>query len=312
MTTLLTFRDTVKGFYSRYDYILTPVVKFLLALLVFINIKNNTGYMELLNHGILITGVSLICAFLPIEFLAGLGFFFVIAQSIKVSVDSCLVGVALILMFYFGYMRFSPKMGVLVFIVPVLQGMHILYVLPVVAGFLFGPVAIIPIAFGLLLCNYEEQLKNLVSVLATSAQEDEKVQGYHYILEKLISDKEMLLSMVVVAMVILITYLIYRMSFEHSWVVSFVVGGIMTIVGCLAGSVLFSVKINSVPVLIGSILGVLSALVIQFVKGVVDYQRTEVLQFEDDNYYYYVKAVPKLSVAEKKENVKHINSKINS
>ena len=50
---------------------------------------------------------------------------------------------------------------------------------------------------------------------------------------------------------------------------------------------------------------------IQFIKGVVDYQRTEILQFEDDNYYYYVKAVPKLSITVKNENVKHINSKSN-
>ena len=39
----------------------------------------------------------------------------------------------------------------------------------------------------------------------------------------------------------------------------------------------------------------------------VDYQRTEYTQFEDDQYYYYVKAVPKVEMAAKHVNVKHIN-----
>ena len=40
-----------------------------------------------------------------------------------------------------------------------------------------------------------------------------------------------------------------------------------------------------------------------------DYQQTEHLQFEDDEYYYYVKAVPKMTVSEVNKSVKHINSK---
>ena len=41
----------------------------------------------------------------------------------------------------------------------------------------------------------------------------------------------------------------------------------------------------------------------------VDYSGTEYVQFEDDDYYYYVKAVPKLKVAKRDVKVKHINVK---
>ena len=37
--------------------------------------------------------------------------------------------------------------------------------------------------------------------------------------------------------------------------------------------------------------------------------RTERVQFEDDEYYYYVKAVPKMYVAVKEKQVKTINAK---
>jgi len=41
----------------------------------------------------------------------------------------------------------------------------------------------------------------------------------------------------------------------------------------------------------------------------VDYSRVEHTQFEDDEYYYYVRAVPKAFVSVEDKQVKHINAK---
>lgn len=311
MTTLWTFRDGAKTIYSRYDYVFTPILKLILALLIFMNINGRTGYMTVLNQFFTIFLLSIVCAFLPIEFLAGISFLVLLAHSFKVSLDACLVGMALVLIFYCGYMRFVPKTGVLVFLVPLFQMLHLTYGIPVLFGFLFGPAAMIPVAFGLIVSSYETELAELLNVLAAASEDDEAVQGYQYILNELISNKEMMLTMLVFAVVILITYLVYRLSFEYSWIVSFFVGGILNIVLFLLGGVMFSVEVDIIPVLLGSVVSILLAVVIQFFKGVLDYQRTELLQFEDDDYYYYVKAIPKLSIAEKKENIKRINSKTN-
>ena len=91
--------------------------------------------------------------------------------------------------------------------------------------------------------------------------------------------------------------------------VSFLVAGVLNIVLFLVGSVTLTIEMSIGAILLESIVGVLIAMLFQFWKGIVDYQRTEVLQFEDDDYYYYVKAIPKLSVSESNKNVKHINSK---
>ena len=39
------------------------------------------------------------------------------------------------------------------------------------------------------------------------------------------------------------------------------------------------------------------AAVYHFFVFAVDYTRTEYVQFEDDDYYYYVKAVPKIAIS---------------
>ena len=56
------------------------------------------------------------------------------------------------------------------------------------------------------------------------------------------------------------------------------------------------------------LLSLLLAVVLQFFVFNVDYSRTEKVQFEDDEYYYYVKAVPKIVVARPEKKVKQINS----
>ena len=51
------------------------------------------------------------------------------------------------------------------------------------------------------------------------------------------------------------------------------------------------------------------ALVLDFMILSVDYSRVEHTQFEDDEYYYYVRAVPKAFVSVEDKQVKHINAK---
>ena len=49
------------------------------------------------------------------------------------------------------------------------------------------------------------------------------------------------------------------------------------------------------------------ALGIEFFSFNLDYSRTEKVQFEDDDYYYYVKAVPKVTLTAPDRRVKKIN-----
>lgn len=61
--------------------------------------------------------------------------------------------------------------------------------------------------------------------------------------------------------------------------------------------------------IIGNIAAVVIGFIMEFFLFSVDYSRTERLQFEDDEYYYYVKAIPKISVTAPEKTVKHINER---
>ena len=117
-----------------------------------------------------------------------------------------------------------------------------------------------------------------------------------------------MLTIVVFAVVLIITHVIYRLSVEYSWYAAIIVGGLFEIILFLVGNVVLNASISIGEILLGSICAVIIAVVAQFFKTVVDYSRVENTQFEDEEYYYYVKAVPKIVMTKQQKNVKKINT----
>ena len=65
-------------------------------------------------------------------------------------------------------------------------------------------------------------------------------------------------------------------------------------------------------IVLGTAAAVVVGLLMEFFLFHLDYTRTERVQFEDDEYYYYVKAVPKVFVPSKNKRVKQINKRKNT
>ena len=63
-----------------------------------------------------------------------------------------------------------------------------------------------------------------------------------------------------------------------------------------------------VELLLGTLGSMVIAGIYNFLIFSVDYSRTEYTQFEDDDYYYYVKAVPKITISTPDVKVQKINS----
>ena len=76
----------------------------------------------------------------------------------------------------------------------------------------------------------------------------------------------------------------------------------------LAGSSMMGISISVVPMIIFAVVAVLLGLVLEFFAYGGDYTRTERLEYEDDEYYYYVKAVPKALVTTSERSIKKINA----
>ena len=84
-------------------------------------------------------------------------------------------------------------------------------------------------------------------------------------------------------------------------------GAVSLIVVTLIGDIVSDTQISIAGVILGTLVSALLMLVLEFFAFNLDYSRTEKVQFEDDDYYYYVKAVPKVTVSTPERKVKKIN-----
>lgn len=299
MATLLAFRDGVKNFCSKYDKFVSPLCKFVLALVMFGSIESLTGYSDKLGM-VGVIAAAFVCAFISESFTLALGGVYAAFQVFCANTELGITFAVIFVIMYCIYIRFFPKASWPIMYMPFLYIINFPFLMPVLAGIFVGAAGIVPAAFGCIFYYFLDYTADYVKLLEGTEVKDNVVEGYKYMFEHLVQDKTLLLTIVVFAVVIVLTWIIYRMSFAYSWYVAIVTGGLVEIILFLVGTMSMEVDISLAGALLGCILAILVAIVVQFFKTVVDYASVENTQFEDDDYYYYVKAVPKVVTTEKK------------
>ena len=227
----------------------------------------------------------------------------VLLHLFKLSMMLSAVALVVFLLFYFIYLKFAPDQGILIVLYPVLAQFNLHYMIPLVGAMAFNPFAALPIAFGVIFMKVIGYLQEAASLGDPGTDVKEIMTSYQYIFDKLFADKEMVAYIAVFTLVILIVYGISRLAVDYSWYIAIGVGTLVNVIG-LAIQASGIEGMSVVMVVIGSVIGGLLAAVIQFMGCTLDYARKESLQFEDDDYYYYVKAVPKIQITQAERTVK--------
>ncbi len=307
MAELLVFKNAVRDFLRKYDEIAIPVLKFIASLILFISVNSMFGYSELFGKGIVIFLLSVLSALLSGAFTLFITGVDIAVHSFALSTEVGLVFVIIFIVMYCMYVKFFPRTSYIILISMVLCFLKIPYVIPLAAAVLAGYAGIVPVAFGVVLYYFSSYASDIADML-NSAADIENLTTYQYLIDDLFKDKTMLLYIMCFVIAMLVVCVIYRMQFDYSWYIAIAVGGVVNIIVFLIGGYAVDVNISIIAVLFGTILGMIVAVIIQFFKGIVDYSRKEIVQFEDDDYYYYVKAVPKLKVSSANKNVKKINT----
>lgn len=308
MTTLLVIKQTLLMIYGRFEVYITPLLKFLLALFTLLMINSRLGYMESLNRTTIVLIVALMCSFMPMNFIVLVGAVFSILHLYAFSMEcAAVVGAGFLLLFLL-YLRFSPKDTVVVVLMPLCFLLKIPYVIPISMGLVGGPASAISVACGVIVYYMLHYVTQNETVIASMADE-ETAAKFKAIIDGLLKNKEMVVIIAAFATTVIVVYLLRRLSIDYAWTIAMIAGAVVNIMVLLVGDLIFDTNQSLISMLLGTVISFLIVLVLQFFVFYVDYSRTENVQFEDDEYYYYVKAVPKVTVARTDKKVKQINSK---
>jgi hypothetical protein len=311
MTSLLELKQYIKRFYIKNETYITYVWKFVLALVTIAMINSKLGFMQALNNFAIVLMASLLCSILPANFIVLLAAVFILGHLYTAALESALIAAIIFLLMFLLYFRFSPKDTLAVLLTPIFFALHIPYVMPLAMGLLGLPTSVVSVSFGIVisyLINFFAA-GNTVGKIGTDVEEASN--QFSQVLSGILGDKTMLVMIIAFSVTIVVVYIIRRTSIDYSWRIAIAAGAVSLIVCTLVGDMVMDTQISFFGVILGTIVSAALMLVVEFFAFNVDYNRTEKVQFEDDEYYYYVKAVPKVTVSTPDRRVKRINKASN-
>lgn len=307
MTALLELRENLKKIYSRNEAFILPVIKFLLSFIVLSIINGKMGYMTKLDNMAIVLIVSLLCSFLPTGFMAFFAMMFAVLHMYALSIETAAVGLVVFLLLYLLFLRFTEKEALVVVLTPVLCMLKLPYVMPVAMGLIGTPASCVSVGCGVVVYYLlQTVITNAPTINSMGAEE--ATAKLRLLIDGMLGNKAMLVMIAAFAITVIVVYLIRRMSVDHSWTIAMVAGVMIEVMILLVGDLMYDTNLSIVSALLGAVVTLIACKIIEFFRFCLDYSRTEKVQFEDDEYYYYVKAVPKMTVAAPTNTVKKINT----
>jgi len=308
MTELLEFKEKLKSIYARYDTYFDIALKFIVALVAVVLINSNIGYMEKLSNPLVTVIIALICALLPYGLIAVVLAGVILANVYAVSLEMTLIIGLLFFVIAVLYYSFHPSDAYILIVTPILFAFKLPYLVPLLAGLGLGFTSIVPVSCGIILYYILTFVKANAALLTNDSAMD-ITERYVSLLKGIITGKEMWFIIIVFALTIIIVFLIRNLSFNYSRYIAIGIGVVVMLLGLFVGQGLLAIIVmqSTIGALASLVISALIAcLMVTFVFS-VDYKRTEYTQFEDDDYYYYVKAVPKFKVSQSDIKVQRFN-----
>jgi len=297
MKQLLVIKERLKKFVGKNEVFILPVLKFVLTFMALSRINSSLGFMSRLTNGAITLIVALAGSFLPMNLTLVILALITIAHVYALSLECAIVVLVLFLVLFLLYFRFSAKDSVAVMLVPLSFVYKIPYVLPVSMGLIGEPTSMVSAGCGVVVYH----VLHFISVNAADLKSDGKISlsmmgSFKELVDQIINNKAMLVLTVAFAATVLVVYVIRRLSIPYCWAIAIVAGTMADFIIVLVGNSATKAGISAGGAFLGMIVSIIFNIILQYFCFDLDYNRTEKLQFEDDEYYYYVKAVPKNTI----------------
>lgn len=297
MNAIARMREGVRSFYASYDVYIRPVLKFALAVLIFIAINGQLGYMNALNNLFVILILAVICAILPLNGIVVIGTALIVAHCFGLGVEVGGFALILYVVMVLLYFRFVPKDAIALLLCPVAFMLNIPLLIPLTIGLLCGPISAITVVCGLTSWQFIHIVSESIQPLKNSA--DATLLDVLQAMPQELVSRDSILLMITFVVVMLVVTVIRKLISSHSWEIAIVVGSFLYVFLMMSGANILGTEIVLSELVFGTVVSALIALILEFFFYNADYSGSEYLEFEDDKYYYHVKVIPKILPADR-------------
>jgi hypothetical protein len=232
-----------------------------------------------------------------------------LCAAISASLEIAFIVFAFFLLAFFFYAHLAERERWFILATVFGFAFGVPYLVPLIAGLYFGVTSIVPIALGTFIWRASPLVMDAVPKYASdiSALSDafsipqRLSEVYSDVFGGVLGNSNWIFESLIFASVVILVFSIARLNFNYSKEVAVVLGGILSVIGFFAASIVSVVETPLFAMLAGTLISVVVALAVRFFDCVADYRRAESLEFFDDNAYYFVRVIPKAK-SEQSEN----------
>lgn len=294
MDGIISFRDNLKRVYAEYGAFFRPFLRFLLGFSFLMIFRNTFCENSTFEKPLVILGLSVLCAFFPAGCVSFVCAVYLLGNLWSVSYGAFLFGMIFFLLVLMLYIGLRPGKAILLSLVPVAFLLKIPYLIPVVLGLIGGIGTLVPLVLG---CGFWFVLDHTLNYADgfTRTFDMEKIAADFLSYGRaVLKDEELFLVVLSMAVCILAVYVIRQFSVNHAWTIAVVSGVLLMALVLLLGEALFDIPVDWILSIGGLLAALVGGILYELLFFRLNYRATEHLQFEDNEYYYYVKAVPKV------------------
>ena len=309
MTYLLELRERISAFIREYDAIFRAAGKFLLAFAVFLTVISQISFLKPGQMPFLSFILALLCCFLPVSAVSILLGLTVVYFSFGISPEAGAAVTAFFILIILMYFVFKPQYSILISLAFLACTYNMGGAVPIGAALLCGPGGLVPLCIGVFYYDIVSTERVNYSMLVSYNEKMSSLEKITAFLQAVIQNRRTLMLLAAFILTFLIVWFIRRRAASYAWNIAIPAGVMVYILMIMAGSFMFDIPLSLAGMILGCVFGVLAALTEELFCFTLDGSRTEYLEYEDENYYYFVKAVPKLNVAAANRRVTRITGR---
>lgn len=296
-------RDRLRRFWIRYERVLMRVWHALVALINIAAIDRAFPVDGVLQSRLLAAILVILCAFVPVSGITLIAFFFLMFHIAAISVPSAVIAALFYVIGYFitAYYQSGSKYNLT--LIPAGYEYGAPYVFPMVNGLTGSLNDVSSVVVGSVISFYLKLVRDNMGLLAENSS---GVTPWRLVLNQMFQNSGFYFYLVAMLALFLVVYVLRTQNIRFSWVLA-VSFGTLTEFAIMLGNILFTEGAGSVGSLAAAnaMTAAVGFVMTYFLTG-LNYSRVERVQFEDDDYYYYVTAVPKIRLTEEEKTVKKI------
>ncbi len=306
MNSFIIFRDNIRKAVLAKESLFIKIWTGIIALVGLLCISANFGYQKTLSQTWVSLVLALVCAFLPVRGMAAVLTIVLLVDLSSLSIQVAMVALGLVVAGYLACAYFRSKNTYNMTTVPVLYCFHAPYAMALGTGLMCSLSEITSLICGTVTAYFLHVIKlNATAIL----DESSKVNIFTLLREQLLMSRMFYFFLVAMVAMFLVVYFLRLSAIKMSWLVATVAGVGVEFIIMLTGFLLNNAKSEIPGLIIGNVICFAVGFILNYFILDLDYSRIEKIQFEDDDYYYYVTAVPKIRLVSEEKEVKTINHK---